>query len=503
MLSYTPGVDEPNGPWPPSEERPFGEPRRPREGKPAFSGAGLAIAWILIVLLTGAVVVMRDFVPVDPAQEAAATAGVESVLMDLQGKMLLGGAAEDPSGQELILSQASPQLEIGSYRQRLRYAIFAAEVAGPEEGLAALGRLAADRRAREEADAGFTVTEADLGLRDALDRLWTEGNLDADQITQLEGELGWWGELATTSRTGGDRQRHEEMVDSTRGLAAGTVLVAFLILAGLVVGVGGLLVTIFLIATRRIPCGLPRPLLPHGVLAETFALWMGLFLLLQGIVAFAPPQAMLLVSAAGFFLSLAAIAWIPIRTGRSFGDVAREIGLHRGRGVIVEIACGVSGYLMAFPLVAVGILGTLLLMAVAGAVGSQAEPLDPASGPAHPIVGELASGNLRIFFSLLLLGAVAAPVVEETVFRGLLYRHLRDASRGFGVVLSLIFAGIVNAFIFAIIHPQGWLAVPALMSLAIAFTLAREWRGSLIAPIVMHALVNGLNFTVAFLVLSA
>jgi membrane protease YdiL (CAAX protease family) len=42
-----------------------------------------------------------------------------------------------------------------------------------------------------------------------------------------------------------------------------------------------------------------------------------------------------------------------------------------------------------------------------------------------------------------------------------------------------------------LIHPQGLLAVPALMSLAIAFSLAREWRGSLIAPMVMHGVSNG------------
>ena len=51
---------------------------------------------------------------------------------------------------------------------------------------------------------------------------------------------------------------------------------------------------------------------------------------------------------------------------------------------------------------------------------------------------------------------------------------------------------LITAFIFAAIHPQGWVAIPALMSLAFAFALVREWRGSLLASMVMHGVNNGL-----------
>jgi len=50
---------------------------------------------------------------------------------------------------------------------------------------------------------------------------------------------------------------------------------------------------------------------------------------------------------------------------------------------------------------------------------------------------------------------------------------------------------LAMAFCFAAVHPQGLLAIPALMGLAIAFGSMREWRGSLVAGMVTHGLHNG------------
>ena len=59
--------------------------------------------------------------------------------------------------------------------------------------------------------------------------------------------------------------------------------------------------------------------------------------------------------------------------------------------------------------------------------------------------------------------AVAAPIVEETMFRGVLYRHLRSATGHLGTGLSILVSGTLNGFLFAAIHPQGWVAIPALI----------------------------------------
>ena len=50
----------------------------------------------------------------------------------------------------------------------------------------------------------------------------------------------------------------------------------------------------------------------------------------------------------------------------------------------------------------------------------------------------------------------------------------------------------LNAFIFAVIHPQGWAGVPAIMAIATTMCSLRAFRGTLIAPMTAHALNNGL-----------
>ena len=71
----------------------------------------------------------------------------------------------------------------------------------------------------------------------------------------------------------------------------------------------------------------------------------------------------------------------------------------------------------------------------------------------------------------------------------------------FAILLSILFGVIINSFIFAAIHPQGLIAVPALMALAVNFTLMREWRGTLLPSMIMHSIQNGLVFTGLFLLM--
>jgi membrane protease YdiL (CAAX protease family) len=103
---------------------------------------------------------------------------------------------------------------------------------------------------------------------------------------------------------------------------------------------------------------------------------------------------------------------------------------------------------------------------------------------------------------LVIVACVAAPIVEETMFRGVLYRHLRGMTAGWRTALSAIASGTVAGFIFAVIHPQGFVAVPALMALAYGFTLLREWRGTIIPGIVAHSLNNAIAMTALFLIFS-
>ena len=111
----------------------------------------------------------------------------------------------------------------------------------------------------------------------------------------------------------------------------------------------------------------------------------------------------------------------------------------------------------------------------------------------HPIAEEIASGGPVGWLFIVLSACVAAPIVEETMFRGVLYRSLRESSgRKFVKWFSVGFSSIVGGLIFALVHPQGLIGVPVLTTLAIGFSLVREWRSSLIGPMVMHALNNSM-----------
>jgi membrane protease YdiL (CAAX protease family) len=104
--------------------------------------------------------------------------------------------------------------------------------------------------------------------------------------------------------------------------------------------------------------------------------------------------------------------------------------------------------------------------------------------PEHPITDAF-SGSLGVKISAVLLAVVWAPISEEMMFRGLLFP-------GLSAWLRWVLGALGGAFIFAVIHPQGWAGVPAIMALAMAFSLLRMWRQSLIAPMTAHALNNGI-----------
>ena len=128
-------------------------------------------------------------------------------------------------------------------------------------------------------------------------------------------------------------------------------------------------------------------------------------------------------------------------------------------------------------------------MVTAGAGGEKEFGTSVAAG--HPIQEMIASGSGFAIFYVVLMACIAAPIVEETMFRGVLYRHLRELTGGKARWMSVAFSAVFNGVIFAAIHPQGVLAIPLLTALAVSFSLAREWRDSLVAPMVMHAINNG------------
>ncbi|MDO9356594.1 MAG: CPBP family glutamic-type intramembrane protease [Solirubrobacteraceae bacterium] len=94
-----------------------------------------------------------------------------------------------------------------------------------------------------------------------------------------------------------------------------------------------------------------------------------------------------------------------------------------------------------------------------------------------------------------LLFTVAAPVAEELLFRGLLFRTLRDGlSSKWGARGGLAGGAIISGLIFGGVHLGGGQDdfLPVLMLLGIVLALAYHWSGSIYVPIAIHAANNAL-----------
>lgn len=105
-------------------------------------------------------------------------------------------------------------------------------------------------------------------------------------------------------------------------------------------------------------------------------------------------------------------------------------------------------------------------------------------------------GLAVVFFSLVIL----VPVVEEVVTRGFLYSGLRSK-------LRVLPAAIITCMLFGLAHLQPGTGNPLLWAAAVdTFLLSavlvslREMTNSLIAPIMLHMLKNGIAFTFLFVI---
>jgi membrane protease YdiL (CAAX protease family) len=89
------------------------------------------------------------------------------------------------------------------------------------------------------------------------------------------------------------------------------------------------------------------------------------------------------------------------------------------------------------------------------------------------------------------VGAILAPIVEELLFRGLLYQWLRGRA---GVAAAVL----LSAALFAVVHFIP-LLIPALFAVGIILALVFEWTKSLWITITLHFFQNALGISVIFL----
>lgn len=409
-------------------------------------------------------------------------------------------ADEDQKEKTWSSGPAVPEaLNDGTYEQRLCYVLLIRENDGPDEAATKLTEL--DEAATE---ADFELNEDQSKLRTIVGTLiksHQDGDPDAegtsdDDRDYLKTKLGWIGELALVPEgTRNVETRKELQADASRSMG---VMMGFFGLVLLSMMGGVVLAAIFsvLFATKRLEPKFMTRGKSTNIYIETFALWIVFFFVGPQLTALAVSfagielgmTADMLISIGFFFGSLVVLVY-PVMRGIPFKQVCDDIGW-KAKGGLIDILVSPVNYIAGIPLMMIGLVCVGILTVLASML-TAAKPFGTGVAASHPIQDIIASGEWWSILYIVVMACIAAPIVEETMFRGVLYRHLRELSSNWALWGSVIFSAVFNGLIFAAIHPQGFVAIPLLTCLAINFSLVREWRDSLIAPMIMHGINNG------------
>ena len=113
---------------------------------------------------------------------------------------------------------------------------------------------------------------------------------------------------------------------------------------------------------------------------------------------------------------------------------------------------------------------------------------------AHLPIQDLLADRRSVLY-LMAFGLLAAPLVEETVFRGFLYPVM---ARRFGIPVGVFFTGTLFGLMHAMQLWGGWGEISLLIVVGIVFTAARAWSGSVAVSYLLHLGYNGFLFLGAY-----
>ncbi len=415
-----------------------------------------AAAWLLII----AVIVFVQYIVSRRTLSASSDDAVMDVQHQITGKYIVGLkqlSGYDPKIEKRI-SELVCEIEArqGLHKQLSMIPVLF-ELSGKETAILELDKLAADPDSVADADA-----------LPVFHQIYQEGSdsLNSSQLSILN-NYGWIGKLALSQDKPDTHPDRKKILKSAfyMVLLAGvlTIAVAAVLCAGLV---------LFIIALVRIIKGKTKSsmslsLNPDISFLESFAIYLFGFMALPSITGMIYPEIGIGYGIISFLAVALAILW-PCFRGVSWKEYGKVSGWNMGKGFFHEAGAGILGYIAGLPLMAAALFAVSLIVKYTGEM------------PSHPIVQEI--GGNPLFY--LLLACVWAPVVEETLFRGVFFGYLRGR-------FSWIPSAILNGLIFAVIHPQGLAAVPVLAVIGFNLCSIREWRGSIIAPVTAHALNNG------------
>ena len=445
---------------------PEGPPSRPRKQW----RAGIVISWLLIL----AAVAITQIPQYRQDRQATQPGATQDLTMQMMGRYVVGmkSVLGNTPAVDLSVPQIKKALQnSGDSRKDLFFIPILMELTTREEALTTLEQIVAEPSNKDIAE------DAPLFLQ-----LYHQGSasLTQEQYRSIE-RYGWVGKLALSQ----DKPPSDPLRRSVISSALQTFVAAVVFIMGLLVAfaAGLILLTIAVVFSvkKRLHARFSPLEDPGASLLEAFAIFITGLIALPALARWLSPGYQLVASLFTFPVVLIALAW-PYFRGSKWKNIRTALGWHRGQGFFREVASGILGYLAGLPLLAVAIIPVLVISRSTGSV------------PSHPIVNEISRDPIPMIL-IMGLACVWAPIVEETFFRGLLFGYLRRR-------LHWSLAGVSTGFLFAVIHPQGWIAVPVLATIGFTLSAIREWRGSIIASMAAHSLNNGVVLLLAIFTLT-
>lgn len=426
-----------------------------------------------------------------PEKTAEDDERVTLAVLELQGRLLIGAAQAQPKDLEKKLAE----MEGWAMTDQTAIAVAAVRFFIDPEGNGKWRALALVKARLKVSTENEDQNNHHLldNVRKVLDE---SESLSDEERQQIRSQMGWFGKILLAAAAEEGSPDAEELAALKKQSLMMIGITGFLFMSvflGALLGVALLVVGLLQMKSGQLKMVGVAVEIPSQPYLAAFALYLALMVSADFLSVAVNP----LIASVGMFVSIAvAFSWPRIR-GLGWRDTLRGFGWRRGKGVFREMGAGIVGYVAMAPVFAIGFSATLILIFVSGLLVSQgADAENIASRPVtHPIVAWVAEGDWKVKFAVLFLASGLAPLFEETMFRGALYGVFR---KRWGFVIS----GLASGFIFAAIHPQGLLAIPALTAMGFGFAMIREWRGTLIASMTAHSLHNGILISALLLALS-
>ncbi len=140
-----------------------------------------------------------------------------------------------------------------------------------------------------------------------------------------------------------------------------------------------------------------------------------------------------------------------------------------------------------------GVLTSVVALSVNASLALLLEAEEPVE---QQILQDALAGGVPLVLAVL-IAVVAAPVTEEVIFRGVLFRALAGK-------LGLWLGAVLSSVVFALIHFEILFSQPialaGLFTVGMLLALAYHLTGSLLVPVLGHAVFNAVSVSLALII---